>query len=46
MFARAFNYGLDAAQIGIPAAAANIVSVADDIAKARFLAAKFTCECH
>jgi hypothetical protein len=46
MFARALYYGFNAAEIGIPAAAANIVSVADYIAKARFLAAKFTCECH
>ena len=46
VFTGAFDYGLDAAQIGIPAAAANVMSVADDIAEARFLAAKFTCECH
>ena len=45
-FVRAVDDGLDAAEIRIPAAAGDIVSVADRIAEARFLAAEFTCECH
>jgi hypothetical protein len=46
VFVRTLDHGLHAAEIRIPAAATNIMSVAYRIAKARLLTTKFTCECH
>src|SRR5271163_2826776 len=46
LLARAVDNSLHVAQIGIPAAAADVVRVADHVAIAGLLAADFTCECH
>ena len=46
MLVHALYDGLHAPQIGIPAASRYVVSVADRIAEARLLAAKFTYHCH
>ena len=46
LFAGAVNDSANAAQVGIPAAARDVVRVADGIAITRLLAADFTSECH
>src|SRR5271168_3300210 len=43
VLASAFNHGLDAPQIGIPATPRHIVGVADRVAVQRLLTAQFTC---
>jgi len=46
MLSRAVHNRLDAPQIRIPSSPPQIISVADCVAKTRFLAADFANECH
>jgi hypothetical protein len=46
LLARAIDHGADALQIGIPAAAAGIVRVADHVTERGTLAAKLAFHCH
>jgi hypothetical protein len=46
LLARAIDHGADALQIGIPAAAAGIVRVADHVTERRPLAANLASHCH